>query len=347
MTDLPKDPRSIRVGGPSHAPAPVPDAGAPDQVSRYRGRFPVGKVVLALLSLLMVVALVIAGMAWVSWRAVERVDLESVLAGSPSGTNYLVVGTDSRDGVAPDTANAGVIFGAGVAGERTDTIAVLRIDDGEVRLLAIPRDLYLPIDGGSPNRINVAFARGGPASLIRTVQSELGIGIDHYLEVDFAGFLGLVDAFGGITLDFPYPTRDPKSGLDIPSAGLVELDSSMALAFVRSRSYTELVDGVERRDPTSDLGRVQRQQQFLGALFAELGDTMNPFTMLDALDAVARNVRVDSGLSLSDAARLGLAVRGSSPTTATVPTTPWVTDSGAQVLLVTANASDVLDAFRP
>jgi len=347
MTDLPNDPRSIHIGSPVPPPVPMVAPDTPDQAFRHRRRFPVGKAVLALFSLLVVVALVIAGMAWGSWRAVERVELETVLAGSPGATNFLVVGTDSRDGVAADAANAGVIFGEGVAGERTDTIAVLRIEDGEVSLLAIPRDLYLPIDGGSPSRINVAFARGGPASLIRTVQSELGIGIDHYLEVDFAGFLGLVDAFGGITLEFRYPARDPKSGLDIPSEGLVELDSSMALAFVRSRSYIELVDGVERRDPTSDLGRVQRQQQFLGALFAELGGTMNPVTMLDALDAVARNVRVDSGLSLNDAARLGLAVRGSSPATATVPTTPWVTDSGAQVLLLKADAGDVLDAFRP
>lgn len=346
MTEIPNDPRSIHVGVEAPEPAPtVAPATAEPQHLRPRG-FPLGKLVLGLFGVLVIVAIVFGGMAWGSWRDVDRVELEGVLAGSPGGTNYLIVGTDSREGVAADTENAGVIFGAGVAGERTDTIAVLRIEDGVVSLLAIPRDLYLPIDGGSPSRINAAFARGGPASLIRTVQTELGIGIDHYLEVDFAGFLGLVDALGGITIEFPYPAHDPKSGLDIPAAGPVELDSSMALAFVRSRSYTELMDGVERLDPTSDLGRVQRQQQFLGALFAELGQTMNPFTLLDALDAVAGNVRVDAGLSLRDAARLGLAVRGSSPATATVPTTPSVTGSGAQVLLLEAGAGDVLNDFR-
>jgi LCP family protein required for cell wall assembly len=319
MTDPPNDPRSINVASPTSTTQSVVAPVLPKPIARRRGWARLGKVVLGLFGVLVVVALAIAAMAWGSWRDVERVELEGILAGNSRGTNYLVVGTDSRKGVASDAANAGVIFGEGITGERTDTIAVIRIEDGEVSLLAIPRDLYLPIDGGSPGRINAAFVRGGPAGLIRTVQSELGIGIDHYLEVDFAGFLGLVDALGGITIELPYA----------------------------SRNYIELVDGVERRDPTSDLGRVQRQQQFLGALFAELGRTINPFTLLDALDAVAHNVRVDAGLSLSEAAQLGLGLRGASPSTATVPTTPSVTGSGAQVLLLEAGASDVLDAFRP
>jgi len=346
MTDLPHDPRSIHVAATPEPQLPPPVAGEGQARGRTRRRFGLGKLVTALLILLVAIGVLFAGMAWSSWRGVERVDLATVLAGSEGGTNYLVVGTDSREGVAADAENAGVIFGEGVAGERTDTIAVLRVEDGAVSLLAIPRDLYVPIDGASPSRINAAFARGGPASLIRTVQTELGIGIDHYLEVDFAGFLGLVDALGGITIDLPYPARDPKSGLDLPVAGAVELNSATALAFVRSRNYIELVDGVERRDPTSDLGRVQRQQQFLGALFAELGGTANPFTMLDALDAVADNVRVDSGLSLRDAAGLGIAVRGASPETATVPTTRFITDGGADVLLLDTGAGEVLDAFR-
>ena len=347
MTDPPIDSRSIHVASPTPPPQRLAVPVQADLPTRRGGRIRLGKVVLGLFCVLVVASLMIIAMAWGSWRDVERVELEGILAGSSGGTNYLVVGTDSREGVASDAVNAGVIFGEDVAGERTDTITVIRIEDGVVSLLAIPRDLYLPIDGASPSRINAAFARGGPASLIRTVQSELGIGIDHYLEVDFAGFLGLVDAFGGVTIEFPYPARDPKSGLDIPFAGPVKLDSSMALAFVRSRNYIELVDGVERRDPTSDLGRVQRQQQFLGALFAELGRTISPFTMLDALDAVAGNVRVDAGLSLNDATRLGFVLRGASPSTATVPTTPSVTGSGAQVLLLRAGAADVLDAFRP
>lgn len=342
MSELPRDPRSIHVGVAS--PDPIDSQLQPRRRPRRRRRWP---WVLTALALFVVVPLLGFGLvAWSSWSGVERVDLGSVLQGSPTATNYLVVGTDSRDGVADDVENAGVIFGEGIAGERTDTIAVMRVEGDLVSLLAIPRDLYVPIDGGSSNRINAAFAFGGPESLISTVQRELGIPIDHYLEVDFAGFLGLVDALGGVTIDIPYPAYDERSGLALDSAGPNQLDSADALAYVRSRRYTELIDGRLVTDPTSDLGRVQRQQQFLGAVMAELGATRNPFVLLDALRAVADNVRVDEGFGLRGAAGLGLTLRGAEPVTATVPTTRFITDSGADVLLLTDASSEALAPFQ-
>ena len=281
-----------------------------------------------------------------SWGAVERVPLGAVLEGAPSGTNYLIVGTDSREGVAPDDANAGVIFGEGVSGERTDTIAVLRVDGDDVALLAIPRDLYLPLDGGPPGRINAAFARGGPDALVATVQQELGIGLDHYLEVDLAGFLGLVDALGGVTIDFAHPAFDERSGLRVDAAGAQRLDGSQSLAYVRSRRYTERIDGDLVTDTTSDLGRVARQQRFLAAVMAELGATRNPLSLLGALRAVAANVRVDGSLGLTDTLKLGWRLRGAEPVTATVPTTRFITSGGADVLVLTADSEAVLAAFR-
>ncbi len=284
--------------------------------------------------------------AWSSWRSVDRVDLSDVLDPSPTATNYLIVGTDSREGVDADNSNAGVIFGEGVAGERTDTVAVLRRDSDGIHLLAIPRDLYVDIGDGR-SRINTAFARGGPRQLVTTVQRELGIGIDHYLEVDFAGFLSLVDALGGVTLDFAHPAYDPKSGLLIEEAGPVVLDSDAALAYVRSRNYTEIIDGQARTDPTADLGRVQRQQHFLAAVFAALGATRNPLTLLDALDGVSRNVRVDDSMSFRDMMGLGWALRGADPDGVTVPTVPFTTPGGAQVLLLDeVKAGAVLAEFR-
>ncbi len=265
---------------------------------------------------------------WWTWAGVEKIELSDVMTGSASATNYLVVGTDSREGVDIEVENADNIFGAD--GERTDTIAVLRVDGDDVRLLAIPRDLWVPVNG-SNQRINAAFSVGGPELLVRTVQEQLGIGIDHYLEVDFAGFLSLVDALGSVPIDIPYPAHDPKSGLSLPTAGVNELDSAQALAYVRSRSYTEIVDGVDRRDPTADLGRVARQQVFLSAVFAELGATRNPFTLLDALGGVADNVRVDDDLGMMKMARLGLTIRGADPATAILPTTRFITDGGADV----------------
>jgi LCP family protein required for cell wall assembly len=298
------------------------------------------------LLVLAVLAVVPAGAglsAWRTWSNVERIELGHVLAGSSRATNYLVVGTDSREGIDPDIDNAGVIFGS--SGERTDTIAVLRVDGDDVRLLAIPRDLWVNVNG-TDRRINAAFAIGGPEQLIRTVQSELGIGIDHYLEVDFAGFLALVDALGGVTIDFPHPASDPKSGLSVDQAGPNTLDGGQALAYVRSRTYTEIIDGVAQVDPRSDLGRVERQQRFLAAVFAELGATKNPVTLLDALDGVAGNVRVDDGLGFRRALSLGMTVRGAEPTTATLPTSRFFTPGGADVLLLdTAAAAELLATF--
>jgi len=335
------DPRSFHVPAEEVAPAPSPDAAIPPAAPRRRRRrWP---WVLGAVFLIALLPLYLGLSAWFTWSGVEKLELSEVTAGSATATNYLVVGTDSREGVDADVDNAGVIFGS--EGERTDTIAVLRVDGDDVRLLAIPRDLWVPVDGTN-RRINSAFAVGGPELLIRTVQDQLGIGIDHYLEVDFAGFLSLVDALGTVSINVEHPAYDPKSGLSLPTAGVNELDSTQALAFVRSRSYTEIIDGVERRDGTADLGRVARQQAFLSAVFAELGATKNPFTLLDALGGVAENVRVDDDLGVSTVLSLGLTIRGADPATATLPTSRFFTDGGADVLLLDeAGAASLLAEF--
>ncbi|MEO0495615.1 MAG: LCP family protein [Actinomycetota bacterium] len=343
MSSLPRDPRSIHVGvSTPSAPGPV---AAPDPDPRARRRrWP--WLLLALLVVVGVPSVVLGISSWAAWRDVERVELADVMWGTRTGTNYLVVGTDSREGVDADTENAGVIFGDEVSGERTDTIAILRVDGDAVSLLAIPRDLYVPLSTGSTNRINAAFAFGGPEALVSTIQAQLGIGIDHYLEIDLAGFLGLVDALGGVTIEFAHPAFDERSGLAVDTTGPVELDGSQALAYVRSRRYTERIDGQLVTDPTSDLGRVQRQQRFLAAVMAELGSTRNPFTLIGAMGAVGDHVRVDRGLGLVDAAGLGLTLRGAEPVSSTVPTDRFITASGADVLVLNAESEAVLAPFR-
>lgn len=343
MSDLPPDPRSIHVAAADEAVV-APSPPVRGRTTRARRRWP--WVITAVVLLVAIPAVAFALVAARSWSDVERVDLASTLLGAPTGTNYLVVGTDSRAGIDADTENAGVILGDGIAGERTDTIAVLRVEGDRVSLLAIPRDLYVALPDGSSNRINAAFAFGGATDLVATVQRELGIGIDHYLQIDLAGFLGLVDALGGVTIDFEHPAFDDRSGLAIEVAGPNHLDGSAALAYVRSRRYTELVDGAMVTDTTSDLGRVERQQRFLAAVMAELGATRNPLTLLSALSAVASNVTVDSDLGLFDAVSLGLTLRGAEPSTATVPTARHITSSGADVLVLTADSDAVLAEFR-
>src|SRR3546814_15769110 len=98
------------------------------------------------------------------------------------------------------------------------------------------------------------------------------------LEVDFVSFASLVDSLGGITIEFPNPAYDRNSGLDVQQAGPVTLDGPQALAYVRSRHLVEVIDGQDRPDATADLGRVQRQQQFLSAVFGKSGDSRNPIT---------------------------------------------------------------------
>src|SRR4029453_10631841 len=134
------------------------------------------------------------------------------------------------------------------------------------------------------------------------------------MEVDFVSFAGLVDALGGITIDFPYPAQDTESGLFIPEPGPHELDGDMALAYVRSRHYQELKeDGEGHEDPTADLGRITRQQALLTTVFGKLSDTKNPFTLARAADGIATGLRIDDKMSFTDALRLGWGMRGIVP----------------------------------
>ena len=348
MSNLPPDPRSISVVGHRRKASPTSGGrGTHDTAEgpRWKRRLFWLATIIGVMGIAFIA--LTALVAWTSWRGVSRVDLSSAMSPSANGTNYLIVGTDSRAGISADQPNAGAIVGEKVSGERTDSIGVLHIGSDGARLLAIPRDLYLHLDGGSTNRVNAAFYFGGPESLVRTIQTELGIGIDHYLQVDLAGFLGLVDALGGITVDIPNPAYDLGSGLHIETSGPIQLDGDTALAYVRARHYVEIIDGKEVRDPTSDLGRVKRQQQFLAAVFAKMGHTKSPLTLLGVVRGVSDNVKVDDSMTFRDAAHLGLTLRGLQPETATLPTRPFTTDSGAQVLLLRQDeAETMLAAFR-
>ena len=137
--------------------------------------------------------------------------------------NYLLVGSDTREGADPNSADFGAIGNEGAApGRRSDTIMVLRFDPktGAAAILSIPRDLWVPIAGtGESNRINSAYTKGNDV-LIETVEQNLGIPINHFIDVDFYGFKDLVDALGGVTVYFDLPTRDKNTGLRIDAAGL-------------------------------------------------------------------------------------------------------------------------------
>ena len=279
------------------------------------------------------------------FNRIERVEVSDSLTSAAHGTNYLIVGSDSRENVKQE-GDAGFNGSEAPGGQRSDTIMVLHLEDGKVRMLSIPRDLYVEIAGtDNKAKINAAY-NGGPTQLIDTVTQSLGIPIDRYMEVDFVSFAGLVDALGGVTIEFPNPVVDAESGLNIPQAGPVELDGDMALAYVRSRHYTETIDGRQVEDPTADLGRIARQQAFLRVVFDKLSKTKNPFALANAASGMAKGLRIDDEMSLFDALRLGWGLRGIEPEPLALPVANDRNEAGAVLILQEDEAKPILDKVR-
>jgi LCP family protein required for cell wall assembly len=324
-------------------PTVPPPGGSPAGRGRARRRRRIAAAA-GLVLLALVVGMV--GYGLVQYRGLERVAVGDALSpAGGGGTNYLIVGSDSREGFDPNDPNAGAVLGDDTTsdgGERSDTMLVLRVQPDGALMMSIPRDLWVTRADGTTGRINAAY-REGPANLIRTVRGSLGVPVHRYVEVDFVTFAGLVDAVAGVTIEIPHPARDDRSGLDLPTAGRVELDGVQALAFVRSRHYTELIDGSWVTDPTGDLGRVQRQQQFLRAVMGEVGGSRNPIELMRVSSAVAGGLRVDDRMGLLDSLAFARRMRGLDPESVVLPVAGRTTSGGAAVLdLVQPDAGAVL-----
>jgi LCP family protein required for cell wall assembly len=292
------------------------------------------------------VPVVLLVLGWWLFGRIDRVEMDGALAAAGGGgTNYLIVGTDSRQGIDPDEPMAGAFLDGEFGGVRTDTIMVLRVGGGSSRLLSIPRDLWVRNAAtGEPTRINATY-QTSPATLVATVQESLGIPVHRYLEIGFPSFAGLVDSLGGITVDFPQPARDEMSGLLVEQAGPVVLDGSQALAYVRSRQYAELVDGTWRTDPTGDIGRTERQRVFLTTLFSSVGSTRNPLSLVRLGGALGDGMRIDDAMSYPDALRFAWQMRGLSPESVALPVYGRTTSGGAAVLELDVGAAEVLAGF--
>lgn len=234
------------------------------------------------------------------------------IAKVPKGqpVNILVVGNDSR--AFAKSALEKKQFGAGTVGDslRSDTMMVMRLDpkNDKAWILSIARDLYVDLEGGGRGRINEAFASKGdptkadPDRLIRTIRSNLGITVNHYIEVDFAGFRDIVGAIGGVSVYFPLPARDEFSGLNIDRTGCVQLDGPQALSYVRSRHYFVKTPKGWQSDGTGDIGRIQRQQDFIKRVLRKsVADGLtNPIKAAKLIEAGINNVKVDSGFGVTD-----------------------------------------------
>ena len=170
----------------------------------------------------------------------------AVPAGEVPAQNFLLVGSDSRDCISPDVADAAAFLGEPVVGNRSDTIMVLRVERNveSAAILSFPRDLWVRVaDSDRRGRINATFDPADPSRLVKTIEENFGVHIDHYVDVDFCAFKKLVEVVGGVKVPFLYPTRDRYSGLNVTAPGCVTFDGDAALAYVRSRHYEYQVDG--------------------------------------------------------------------------------------------------------
>jgi LCP family protein required for cell wall assembly len=252
-----------------------------------------GLLVMSALSALVLIA---SGTSWAltGWMsgALNRFDVFGGLSeeGRPDqtgGLTFLVIGSDNRDEMSEE-AQEDLSVGS-TPGQRSDSMMLVRLnhDRDRVTVVGIPRDLWVEVPGQGPDKINAAYAHGGPQLAVRTVESVTDVRVDHYVEVDFGGFVDVVDALGGIEVCLPEAIHDPKAHLDM-EAGTHRVDGTEALAFARTRATSR-----------GDLDRIERQQQVLSAMLdqAMSTDTLsNPAKLTDFLDSALSSVTVDQGL---------------------------------------------------
>jgi LCP family protein required for cell wall assembly len=279
-----------------------------------------------------------AGFGYAYWFANDQITNHTKTAPIPKNilqpvkstqpANYLVVGSDSRGFVKDPIAQEHFGDPKYQTGQRSDTIMIAHVDPkspGRGFLVSIPRDLWVAIPGHGTQRINAAY-NYGPAVLIQTIQQDFDVPIHHYLEVGFDTFARIVNAIGSVHVFFPTQARDVKTGLTITTAGCVGLDGLQALAYVRSRYYEYRTSSSSpwQSDPTSDFGRIRRQQYFIRSLAQEaIGKgARNPFTAKALLQKTVPDLVRDKGMGLSDFLALARAFRSVDPGAVQMETVP-------------------------
>lgn len=309
------------------------------------------------------VAVLLIGVAsvfgYVSWRfgQIRRISIHSLGIGghsAPAGSpmTILVVGSDSRSNL--KQAGDAQSFGSGsqVAGQRSDTIILLRVDpkSTQASIMSIPRDLWVDIPGKSyKQRINTTFDTG-PDLLVQAIHQDLGIQVDHYVEVNFDSFRQIVNSVGGIKQYFPTKAKDVMSGLSIPAPGCYTLTGDQALGFVRSRHYEYYANGSWHFEAESDLARIKRQQQSIKKMLgkAQSSGLTNPIELNNIVSAVTNNLTVDKGLSQKEMLNLAKRFRSISPTSlpsTTLPTVPAVIQGNDVLLLKQPDAQQTIATF--
>lgn len=267
---------------------------------------------------------VLASLSWIGLGHVSgkiaRISVFSGLENRPEKTsralNYLLVGSDTREGLTKEEMKALRVGSTKTAaGGRSDTMLLVHISKkrDKAYLVSLPRDTLVTIpahtstDGKSQiparqNKLNAAFAFGGAPLLIETIEGATKLKIDHYIEISFAGFAGIVNALGGIDVCTKVDIDDPKSHL-VLSAGTHTLDGIEALKYVRTRDF----------DGRGDIGRMQRQQQFMSSVIKKATSTgvlLNPIKIVNFMNAAISTIKMDENLSEGDLLNLAKQMRG-------------------------------------
>jgi LCP family protein required for cell wall assembly len=320
------------------------DYGRPGPIRRFfRRLYPPGKRGrrIALTAGLLVVVLIVAMIGsyfWINSKLNRSVALPA-FSGQSAGENWLIVGSDGRDGLTTaQIIQDHVGFDFGTA--NSDSLMLLHMGSGRPVLISIPRDSYVPIPGYGDNKINAALGFGGPSLLVKTVENVTGLRINHYMGIGFGGLVSVVDTVGGVRICLPTALSDTTySGLNLP-AGCHNLNGTQALAFVRDRHSF----------PTSDLQRIQDQRAFLKALLSKATSPsvyLNPFVALPFASTAASSISVDKSASLYDLMQAARALRN--PLTGTVPISNaayFTPNAGEAVLWNQSEAVELFNALQ-
>ncbi|MFQ3561427.1 LCP family protein [Streptomyces gramineus] len=288
---------------------------------------------------------------WADSKLHRDVDLSKVIdrPSGGSGTNYLIVGSDSRKGMSDDEKKK--LHTGSAEGQRTDSMMILHVGDNGDTLISLPRDSDVEIPSyqgstsgkvyqgtGRHTKLNAAYAEDGPTLLVRTVEFNTGLRIDHYVEIGFAGFADIVDAVGGVTIDIDKGFKDKYSGADFTS-GKQTLNGEQALAFVRTRHAFA----------ASDLQRTKNQQKFLAALAHQVATpstVLNPFKLYPTLGAGLDSLTVDKDMSLWDLASMFFAMKDVNGGDGTSMNMPVSGSTGGNLVWDKAKVKTLVDELK-
>lgn len=258
---------------------------------------------IGLVILLFVLTLIVVPLY--AWSRIDKVDAAPTgnRPADAAGTTYLLVGSDSREGLSAEEKRK---LGTGsVGGNRTDTIILLHVpESGPPALISIPRDSWVPVPGRGSAKINTAFegSKGGPKLLTQTIENYTGLRIDHYVEIGFGGFASIIDSVGGVDVCVKKAMKDKDAHINL-KPGCQELDGTTALGYVRSRKVPGLGD---------DFGRAERQREVIGLTASNAlswKTFVNPVRYYKIATSGADALTVDDDMGPFDVVQFALAMR--------------------------------------